>query len=361
MKDFDGFKDLVYRLNNGEVSKDDFYKELLRTQKGGDDAGVDEFDDIEDFDTMDISGDDEYKDRIRKKLEDDDEKQKEKELASKVVHKNKGDIKLRMSSKLKKMFVKLQGVKETKKIADFLIDNIKKLPTDDSFFNMVDDENDKLSFLPYNRINGMEKTKKDNGKVSFGAYKSPQRQTKRLGRIINQLAPDMFTPREVEIFVNAYRGEHDFMNGNIDIRIVEGRDIAYWYNQAHYNKNVHGTLNNSCMRAVPAARFDMYVNNPNKIKMATFIKNNKLEARAIIWYGDNGNIYMDRVYYTHDHLRNAFENYATKQGWYYHGQRNIPRIELRLDNMRGVNNPPYLDSMTVNRQTGVVTNNARRW
>lgn len=281
----------------------------------------------------------------------------------------KNDVKndivlLRLTTKLKNVFKSLQKKNETKIIANEFLSGIRKIECDISFFDIISDKNEYLSFLPKNRVINLERTvvpvtskskKTETNKVVLNAYKSNQRQEMRLGKIINKLFPNKFTTKDIEIFVNEYKGEHDLLSGNINIKIVEGKDIAYWYDYKNYNQN-GGTLNNSCMKNVPSNVFDLYVLNPNQIKMAIYERNKKLEARALVWYTDKG-IYMDRIYYTKDHLKNCFEAYAERNNWMHRNQNQLPRLTVTLENVKRKfdENHPYLDSFNYNK--GVLKNN----
>jgi hypothetical protein len=259
-----------------------------------------------------------------------------------------------MTTRLKKLLKTLQNIKGSKKVATALLEGIRKLPVNISFFDMVNDKNEYLSFLPKNRIVGMERIEDEKGKLRLNSYKSPQRQEMRLGRIINRILPDQFTAKEIEDFVNEYKSEHDMITGNIGIRLVDGKEIAYWYDYRKYNQKAGGTLNNSCMRNVGKDRLSLYVDNPNQVKLAIYTRNNQLEARALVWQTDKG-VYMDRIYYTQDHLSNAFQRYAENQGWKIYNRRER-NMSVRLDNNKRdyIQNHPYLDTFQY-RENGTLT------
>jgi len=310
------------------------------------------------FENVDMDGGEEYLPDYDEKISADDKEDKEytdgeedgkKEEKNKILRSEEGNVRLRMTTKLKKVFLTLEKRPQTRDIANVFLKNIRKLECNISFFNIIDDVNDSLSFLPRNRIIGLErKEDTETGKKRIGAYKSPQRQQMKLGRIINRLFPGKFKPADIEIFVNEYKGEHDMATGNIAIELVHGKDIAHWYASKMYAGG-GGTLNNSCMRNVNKNRFNLYVDNPDQIEMAIYTRAGKLEARALVWHTDKG-IYMDRIYYTKDHLANAFKRYAERNGWMYRDQRNLPRLRVRLTtNKREYQgNHPYFDSFRYN-------------
>jgi hypothetical protein len=254
-------------------------------------------------------------------------------------------LKLRMSTKLKNVLKTLQHNNHSKKIADSLIENIKELPCDISFFNLSS-ENTKLSCLNKDKISRLEKTIKKNNKYSLGSYKSTLRQEIRIGKIINNLFPNIFTPMEIESFVNEFKCEHDLMNGIIDIKFVSGEDLYYWYKYENYNQRAGGPLNNSCMRSVDKKILQLYIDNPNQVKLAIFTKNNKLEARALIWETNHGT-YMDRIYYTQDHIKNIYEKYALDHNWLYRETLRERNLTVSLDHGKYVYTP-YFDSFRYN-------------
>lgn len=262
-------------------------------------------------------------------------------------------MKLRMTTRLKKIFQTLTKVKKSEEIANKFIKNIRELDTEISFLDMVDD-NDKLSFLSKNRLVNLERIKNEKtGKMMYGAYKTHLRQQTRIGRVINRIFPGEFTKKQVEDFTNEYKAEHDMINGNIGIRVVRGKDIAYWYDYKKYARG--GTLNNSCMRAVGPKRLALYTENPEVIGLAIYTRHDKLEARALVWTLNTprGATYMDRVYYTKDHFANAFQAYAEKNGWTtYKGRygEGNKRMVVKLPHFKRsfMTNHPYLDTFRVN-------------
>jgi len=279
----------------------------------------------------------------------------EKELDNKFDLK-KSKVTLRYTTRLKKLIKKLIDLDKKnnvkKSISKKFLDDFKNLETNISFLDYLDDDNGKLSYLPKNRILRLNRTRDEKkGKVKLldnkglTAYKSAQRQSMRLGRIINNLWPGEFSEKDIELFVNNYKSEHDMMTGNINIQLVEGDDIAYWYDYHKYAPG--GTLGNSCMRAVGPKRLAVYTENPDNVKLAIFTKHNKLEARALVWYTDRG-VYMDRIYYTEDHLSNAYVAYADRNGWMCHSKRNNVNGRLRVKLKRGkrdyIRTHPYFDS-----------------
>jgi hypothetical protein len=292
-------------------------------------------------------------------IEDDDNNKETEEEFKKELKKTK--VHLRYTTTFKKILKKLNVIDNGRKnkigIADKFLTDFKKLETNISFFDVVDDDNVKLSYLPKNRILGFRRVINPKSKKykllddkDNTVYKSTMRQKLRLGRIINKLWNNEFTAEQIENFVNDYKAEHDMLHGNINIKLVSGKDIAYWYDYHKYAPG--GTLNKSCMRAVGKNRLALYVDNPEKIKLAIFTKGEKLEARALVWETNQG-VYMDRIYYTVDHLANSYVAYADKMGWMCYNKKNQIKKQLVVNLEHGDKkyyaNHPYLDSFSLSR------------
>ncbi len=155
----------------------------------------------------------------------------------------------------------------------------------------------------------------------------------RIGRVIRALltsAGESFEDKEIEDFVNAYKSSIDIMNDAfLKFDVVEGRDIAYWYSNEHYEDGGRSTLGNSCMAEVDDSYFDIYVYNPSVCKLVILYsdsggqitdgkwKSNKIRGRAILWTTDQGDIFMDRIYYNYESDVDLFKQYADKNDWWY--------------------------------------------
>jgi hypothetical protein len=152
---------------------------------------------------------------------------------------------------------------------------------DISYFDVIKDSPDYVSFIP--------------AKKSTGEDFEKFRQQSKIGKIFRKLNPDL-KDTEIEDYVNKYKAELEIMMKGPEINVVTGEEISYWYHQKRYESG-GGSLNNSCMRFAneqKSVRF--YDNFPDKIALAIYTKGGKLLARALIWRLDDGKIYMDRVY-----------------------------------------------------------------
>lgn len=96
--------------------------------------------------------------------------------------------------------------------------------------------------------------------------------------------------------------------------IVEGEDIRKYYNCE--NNNPGGTLENSCMRYSECQKYlDIYVDHAKMLVLLNKVTD-KISGRAIVWQIED-RTFMDRVYYTKDHILDVFINYAKEHKWYY--------------------------------------------
>ncbi len=237
--------------------------------------------------------------------------------------------------------LKKGGEYETMKMSD----NIKKIGYDFIFpiyskLTYIDstDNNDYISYLTVKK----SKLVPDNER-----WTSKLRQPMKIGRFLQSVYN--YTGQNLENLVNMYKSRYDIINNRHDIKIVEGEDIRFWYSENNYNPN-GGTLNNSCMKDLDDQyRFDIYCENPNKIKMAIILDNNKkLMGRALIWKLDDphGTTMMDRIYTIDDFLVDVFEDYRRKKGWVdqQFGLVNSVSVKLKRDYGDPDENP-YMDTM----------------
>jgi hypothetical protein len=149
------------------------------------------------------------------------------------------------------------------------------------------------------------------------------RQTIAIGRGIRAIATAAkieFVDKDIEELVNKYKATLDSINDVFsNFEEVSGDDIAYWYNCDNYESN-KGQLGSSCMSDVDSEYFDIYVNNPDKVKLVIYKSPDnpdKIKGRAILWKLDDGKMYMDRIYTNADSDIELFRQYSNKNGWYY--------------------------------------------
>ena len=149
-----------------------------------------------------------------------------------------------------------------------------------------------------------------------------------LGKFVNKLLPGKYSDKDREDFVNSFKASIE--QGGERFQIVEGDDIAFWYNSKNY-KEKSGTLGNSCM-AEKSGIFDIYVKNPGVCRMLILTEDDKLIGRALVWKLNSVKwarkdlegveYFMDRQYTIKDSDVNKFRNYAKEQGWSYKSYNN---------------------------------------
>lgn len=146
-----------------------------------------------------------------------------------------------------------------------------------------------------------------------------------IGRLVNSILPGKFNSKEIEDFTNKFKMRQT--NATEKFEIVEGEDIAYWYNETNYYELSY-TLGNSCMRDVDDYYFRIYTENPDVCKMLILLDENedgeiKLKGRALLWKvsKNDKNLdfewFLDRQYTINDADVLKFREYAKKEGWAY--------------------------------------------
>lgn len=202
---------------------------------------------------------------------------------------------------------------------------------------------------------------------------STSRNNIKIGRLVRAVltsAKEAFTDKDIEDFVNLYKSTYDVMaNALIRFDIVEGDQIAYWYNHKRYARE-GGILGNSCMADVPSRYFDIYVDNPESCKLIIFYdeegsidvstgkyKSDKILGRCLLWTTNKG-LVMDRIYTSRDSDVDLFKEFGKKNGfwWKKHqdsdsdfnmengvSSENNPSLTIKLKNS-DFEEYPYLDT-----------------
>ena len=196
----------------------------------------------------------------------------------------------------------------------------------------------------------------------------------RIGRLVRPLlrtAGITVTDREVEEFTNMWKATYDFAADVLkQFDIVKGNTIAKWY---YYDNYVDGggTLNNSCMAEVDSDYFEIYTSNPQVSLVILYddsgqvqegkYTSTKIKGRAILWDAEiNGQkeMFMDRIYTTHDSDVDLFKQFAQKNGWFYKDSQSMtpreyitngvsksrPEIIVKVDNA-DCEYYPYIDTV----------------
>jgi len=228
--------------------------------------------------------------------------------------------------------------------------------------NYVDvDTEDTITFLSDDKLSKLD----DRSTI----FSTRGRGSIRIGRFVNALLTKdelkrvvEFTAKDVEDFVNLYKATST--NENFKFSLVEGDDIAKWYNNIKYAEQ-RGSLGNSCMKNKPADYFDIYSKNPDVCKLLIYTDtNDKLLGRALVWKLEDSPTqaewFMDRVYSVGDSDIIKFMNYAKEQNWMhkfyqgasdeysllfnYNGEDFFGKASVKLDNT-DFNNYPYVDTL----------------
>ena len=146
--------------------------------------------------------------------------------------------------------------------------------------------------------------------MNIGIYKGPGRNATSIGKLVGKVFPGKYTPKQIEDFVNKFKSEIS----DVDFKIVEGEEIRKWYMSSNYEYN-GGTLGGSCMNG--GEYVDLYIINPDRVRMVILLKEGKLLGRALLWKIDDQKFkyLLDRIYYTEDHTVNKFIDFVNKNGW----------------------------------------------
>lgn len=208
--------------------------------------------------------------------------------------------------------------------------------------------------------------------ASDNTWVAKGRQNGKYGKVIRKVLKEQvprlkFTDHEIEKLVNHLKAQAS----DGEFEVVSGEDIAYWYDGRRYNNEVElGTLSSSCMRDSSCKdSLDIYVKNPDKVKMVILTKDDLLIGRALVW----DDKWMDRIYGT-DSIASAFKTFAKEKGWHAKSSQNsdpdqgwihpetgesyneVVTIELETN----FDEYPYADTFCyLDRSNGKVSNDTR--
>lgn len=200
-------------------------------------------------------------------------------------------------------------------------------------FSLLDitDDNTSLSFITAKKYNDIPR-ERGNGDLP---WTSPSRNIMKAGRVINKIAP-FFKQTDVEKWVNAFKAEHKNLINGLKFKIVEGKDIAKFYNGKKYARG-NGSLNKSCMRHDACESFmQLYADNPSNIKMVILFEDREhIAGRALLWKLDEpaNTWFMDRIYVKEDSDVILFKKFAQKNGWLYKNQQSFDAVNVVQDNI----------------------------
>lgn len=169
--------------------------------------------------------------------------------------------------------------------------------------------------------------------------------------------PDIFSNKDCELIAAHLKNKLE-----IKVEIVSGTDIVKYYDESSYqiskSKN-SSTLHKSCMRNSSKRRMlDLYVNNPDTVKLVVALKDDLVCARALLWKTDQGITLLDRIYYDGEECLAFMISQANLNGWHHKTNQDFksPRLitfngvdlpsrflSVSLD-LSGINHYPYIDT-----------------
>lgn len=211
-----------------------------------------------------------------------------------------------------------------------------------SGMNFLDiDENGMFSF--YSGRENIESLTYVDIEDMFFTKKGPWEKNRSLikpGRYVKKLNGE-FSNKEIEKFVDLIKCNAKSVGGNLEFRIVEGKEIAKVYK--------HGIMG-SCMSGNSNDFFDIYVKNPNVCKMLVLYKGSLPVGRALLWklhFDENigsKNWYLDRIYCSDGYLFKKFEDWLEGRSDVLSYDERCVDIKVKLDNFGRFDKYPYLDT-----------------
>ncbi len=193
----------------------------------------------------------------------------------------------------------------------------------------------------------------------------------RLARNLLKLTNDKFSDKEIENFVNEFKSKYAFLqNAFRNFHLVTGDDIRHWYLEDNYYDSPNGPLHNSCMRYLDCQGFfSIYVDNPEVCQLLILksdYDSSKITGRALVWKLENGDYFMDRIYFSKDSEVNLFIEFAKSNGWVYKSSQGtgcgllidgnkytkIPKVKLTNFDFKEY---PYVDTLCYLSEDGSLT------
>lgn len=208
-----------------------------------------------------------------------------------------------------------------------------------------------------------------------------------VGRLVNSILPGKFDSKQIEDFTNKFKMRQT--KPTEEFRIVEGKDIAFWYSCVNYYEQSY-TLGSSCMREVDDYFFDIYTFNPEVCKMLVLLDEDddgemKLLGRALLWKPFHKKSsgkelefewFLDRQYAINDAIILKLREYADKEGWAYKtrnthsdfeevtykGSTYLVKMKVQLGKYRGdwyYRSYPYVDTFRrYDPESGILYNDS---
>lgn len=217
-------------------------------------------------------------------------------------------------------------------------------------------------------------------------YKNTKKTQIKFGRFINKLLTENYikcSQYDVECLVNSFKSHMDSLSYVFEV--IKGSNIKDSYDGEYYELG-DGTLQSSCMKYKKCRSFlNIYTKNSSISLLVLKSKfSGKVIGRAILW--DKMNVipynggaksvdpievkFMDRIYYTKDHQRDLFINYAVENGYAFKTEQNNETFGHIKYKNKVIENPllyttldkhefelyPYMDTMQCVIENGFISN-----
>lgn len=184
---------------------------------------------------------------------------------------------------------------------------VKKM---EEYKDLIVERNNCLNNIQWTKLN--EKTSIFYSDAQLSSYLQKSVEVVKIGRLVKKCAGDYFKDNHIELFVNAFNASLKSLS-TYDFKVVEGKDITYWYSAKRYSSDEDGVLQKSCMRyANVMQRARLYEFLP--VKMVVLLREGQLQARALIWTLTTGEQYLDRIYTTTEQQKSLVMKWAEDQG-----------------------------------------------
>lgn len=180
-----------------------------------------------------------------------------------------------------------------------------------------------------------------------------------LGRILTVLLPNAKASVISDIVTYIHATTKAKLSEQVDdhIHIVDSDVITYYYNEKNYCKTNEGTvLGNSCMRGSNnTEQIKFYDDNPDAVQLIVYIKDKKLEGRALLWKTVTGKFIVDRIYYASSPVATEIAKFCKTKGFqtcyssncgnYGLYMANRDEVVIKLNQIENREYQPYFDSM----------------
>ena len=180
----------------------------------------------------------------------------------------------------------------------------------DSVRNFTINKEGKMTCLPKGKQ--CKTIESDQGTVWARDRRQEIKYGKGIRAIMNQsnLPPTSMT--DIQNISQLLKAEYTFTG---EIKVVTGEDIRTYYHYDQYASGNTESLGNSCMRHDSCQDFfDIYVDNPDKVKMVIANTSEGIIGRALLWYTDCKTLIMDRIY-GNEITINALKQWAHNNGY----------------------------------------------